>query len=114
MKGPALKQEKNREDERTMISKTLRVALTIVLASFALSSDAWAATCSNASLSVTYGLLKGGTDRAGQPTTGVSQLTFDSTTGTYYRSGHSIPRRRDYHRASHRNIRSRLELHRHG
>jgi len=38
-----------------MISKTFRIALTIVLASFALSSAAWAATCSNASLSGTYG-----------------------------------------------------------
>jgi len=55
----------------------------IVLATFALSSAAWAATCSNASLSGTYGLLAGGTDRAGQPTTHVSQLTFDSITGTY-------------------------------
>ncbi|MGA7293803.1 MAG: hypothetical protein WBW53_09565 [Terriglobales bacterium] len=66
-----------------MISKTFRIAQMIVLASFALSSAAWAATCSNASLSGTYGLLKGGTDKAGQPTTGVSQLTFDSATGTY-------------------------------
>jgi len=38
-----------------MISKTLRIALTIVLASFAASSAAWAATCSNASLSGTSG-----------------------------------------------------------
>jgi hypothetical protein len=67
----------------TMISKTFLIAGMIVLASLALSSAAWAATCSNASLSGTYGLLKGGTDKAGQPTTGVSQLTFDSTTGTY-------------------------------
>ena len=35
MKGPALKQEKNREDERTMISKTCCIARIIVLASFA-------------------------------------------------------------------------------
>jgi len=41
-----------------MISKTLRIALTIVLASFALSSAAWAATCSNASLSGTTGFRK--------------------------------------------------------
>jgi hypothetical protein len=74
---------KNREEESTMISKTFRIARMIVLAIFALSSAAWAATCSNASLSGTYGLLKGGTDKAGQPTTGVSQLTFDSATGTY-------------------------------
>ena len=64
-----------------MISKTCCIARTIVLASFALSSAAWAATCSNASLSGTYGFLHGGTDRAGQPTTTVSQVTFDSTTG---------------------------------
>jgi hypothetical protein len=83
MKGPALKQEKNREDERTMISKTLRIALTIVLASFALSSDAWAATCSNASLSGTYAFLHGGTDGAGNPAVGLTQVTFDSTTGTF-------------------------------
>jgi hypothetical protein len=66
-----------------MISQTFRIARMIVLASFALSSAAWAATCSNASLSGTYGLLHGGTDAAGQPTTAISQLTFDSTTGTY-------------------------------
>jgi len=64
-----------------MISQTFRIARMVVLASFALSSAAWAATCSHASLSGTYGFLHGGTDRAGQPTT-VSQVTFDSTTGT--------------------------------
>jgi hypothetical protein len=36
-----------------MLCKTFRITLTIVLASFALSSAAWAATCSNASLSGT-------------------------------------------------------------
>jgi hypothetical protein len=66
-----------------MISKTFRIARMIVLASFALSSAAWAATCSNASLSGTYGFLHGGTARNGTPTIGLSQLTFDSTTGTY-------------------------------
>ncbi len=67
-----------------MISKTLRIALTIVLASFALSSAAWAATCSNASLSGTYGFLHLGTDSNGTPATAaVSQVTFDSTTGTF-------------------------------
>jgi hypothetical protein len=60
-----------------MVSKMCRIASMIVLATFAFSSAAWAATCSNASLSGTYGLLKGGTDGARQPTTGVSQLTFD-------------------------------------
>jgi hypothetical protein len=70
-----------------MISKTLRIALTIVLASFALSSAAWAAgsnaPCSNASLSGTYGFLHGGTDGAGNPAAGLTQVTFDSTTGRY-------------------------------
>ncbi len=66
-----------------MISKTFRIASTIVLASFALSSAAWAATCSNASLSGTYGFLHGGVDAHGAPSAAVTQLTFDSTTGTY-------------------------------
>jgi hypothetical protein len=67
-----------------MISKTFRIARMIVLASFALSSAAWAATCSNASLSGTYGFLHDGTDSNGTPATAaVSQLTFDSTTGTF-------------------------------
>ena len=64
-----------------MISKTFRIARMIVLASFALSSAAWA-TCSNASLNGTYGFLHGGTSN-GTPIAGLSQLTFDSTTGTY-------------------------------
>jgi hypothetical protein len=67
-----------------MISKMFRIALTIVLASFALSSAAWAATCSNASLSGTYGFLHDGTDSNGAPATAaVTQITFDSTTGTF-------------------------------
>ncbi|MFZ3264705.1 MAG: hypothetical protein WA172_11955 [Terriglobales bacterium] len=67
-----------------MISKTLRFARMIVLASFALSSAVWAATCSNASLSGTYGFLHDGTDSNGTPTSAaVTQLTFDSTTGTF-------------------------------
>ena len=67
-----------------MISKMFRIARMIVLASFALSSAAWAATCSNASLSGTYGFLHGGTDSNGTPTSAaVSQLTFDATTGTF-------------------------------
>jgi hypothetical protein len=67
-----------------MISKTFRIALAIVLASFALSSAAWAATCSNASLSGTYGFLHDGTDSNGAPATAaVTQITFDSTTGTF-------------------------------
>jgi hypothetical protein len=78
-----------------MISKTFRIAQMIVLASFALSSAAWAtdsatdsatdwATCSNASLSGTYGFLHDGTDSNGAPATAaVSQITFDSPTGTF-------------------------------
>jgi len=66
-----------------MISKTFRMARMIVLASFALSSAAWAATCSNASLSGTYGFLHGGTNSAGAPAAGLTQVTFDPTTGTY-------------------------------
>ena len=67
-----------------MISKTFRITGMIVLASLALSSAAWAATCSNASLSGTYGFLHDGTDSNGTPATAaVSQITFDSTTGTF-------------------------------
>ncbi len=67
-----------------MISKMFHIALTIVLASFALSSAAWAATCSNASLSGTYGFQHGTTDSNGIPdSAAVTQLTFDSTTGTF-------------------------------
>ncbi len=50
-----------------MISKTLRIARMIVLATFALSSAAWAATCSNASLSGTYGFLHAGIDSQRRP-----------------------------------------------
>jgi hypothetical protein len=67
-----------------MISKVFRIARMIVLASLALSSAAWATTCSNASLSGTYGFLHDGTDSDGTPATAaVSQVTFDSTTGTF-------------------------------
>jgi hypothetical protein len=66
-----------------MVSKMCRIARMIVLATFAFSSAAWAATCSNESLSGTYGFLHGGTDAAGTPTTSVSQITFDSTTATF-------------------------------
>ncbi|MFZ0279418.1 MAG: hypothetical protein WA254_13385 [Candidatus Sulfotelmatobacter sp.] len=66
-----------------MISKPLRIARMIVLASLALSSAAWAATCSNASLSGTYGFLHSGVDSHGAPAVAVTQLTFDPTTGTY-------------------------------
>jgi hypothetical protein len=67
-----------------MNSKTFRIARMIVLAGFALSSAAWAATCSNASLSGTYGFLHDGTDSNGTPATAaVSQITFDPTPGTF-------------------------------
>jgi hypothetical protein len=66
-----------------MISKTFRIVGMIVLASFALSA-ATGATCSNASLSGTYGFLHGSTDSNGAPiSAAVSQVTFDSTTGTF-------------------------------
>ena len=65
-----------------MISKTIRIAGMIVLAIFALSSAA-RATCSNAPLSGTYGFLHSGTASDGTPIAGLSQVTFDPTTGTY-------------------------------
>jgi hypothetical protein len=52
-----------------MIFKTFRIASLIVLATFAFSSAAEAATCSNASLSGTYGFLHDGTDSNGTPAT---------------------------------------------
>jgi hypothetical protein len=73
---------RKRKKESTMISKTYRVVRMIVLASFALSSAAWAATCSNASLSGTYGFLHGGSNN-GTPVFGLTQVTFDSTTGMF-------------------------------
>jgi len=71
-----------------MIFTTFRIARMIVLASFALSSAASATAawtpCSNASLSGTYGFLHDGTDSNGAPATAaVTQITFDSTTGTF-------------------------------
>src|SRR5271170_6923476 len=67
-----------------MISKTFRIARMIVLASFVLSSAAWAATCSNASLSGTYGFLHDVTSSNGAPATAaVTQITFDPTTGIF-------------------------------
>jgi hypothetical protein len=72
----------NAREESTMISKMLRIALTVVLASFALGPTAWA-TCSNASLSGIYGYLGGGTNTNGVPTATLGQLTFDSSTGKF-------------------------------
>src|SRR5580700_505116 len=67
-----------------MVSKMCRIVSMIVFATFALSSAAWAATCSNASLSGTYGFLHDGTNSNDTPATAaVSQITFDSTTGTF-------------------------------
>src|ERR1700691_2335096 len=67
-----------------MTYKTFRLAQMIVLASLALSSVAWAGNCSNDSLSGTYGFLHDETDSNGAPfTAAVSQITFDSTTGTF-------------------------------
>ncbi len=56
-----------------MISKAFLIARMIVLATFGLSSAAWAATCSSASLSGTYGFLHDGTDSSGTPATGRRQ-----------------------------------------
>lgn len=70
-----------------MIPKTLRISLMIALASLALGSAAWATgsnvPCSDASLNGTYGFLHSGVDSHGAPAVAVTQLTFDSTTGTY-------------------------------
>jgi hypothetical protein len=60
-----------------MISKPIRITGMIVFACLALSSAAWAATCSNASLSGTYGFQHSGTAGDGTPITGLSQLRFD-------------------------------------
>jgi len=83
MKGPALKQTKNREEESTMISKMFRIARMIVLASLTLSSAAWAATCSNASARGIYGSLGEGTNPAGQPEANLFQFKLDPSTGTF-------------------------------
>jgi hypothetical protein len=66
-----------------MISKLFCIAGMIVLASFA-TCPAYGATCSNASLSGTYGFLHDSTDSNGAPNSAaVTQLTFDSTNGTF-------------------------------
>jgi hypothetical protein len=65
-----------------MILKTIQIARLILLVNFALGSVSWA-NCSNASLNGTYGFLHSGIGPSGTPTTGVSSITFDSTTGTY-------------------------------
>jgi hypothetical protein len=66
-----------------MIRKPLCV-VGMIAATFVFSSAARATTCSNASLSGTYGFLHDGTDSTGAPATAaVTQITFDSTTGTF-------------------------------
>jgi len=66
-----------------MIRNTFRIASLIILAAFAYCSAA-RATCSNASLSGTYGFLHDATDTTGAPATAaVSEITFDSTAGTF-------------------------------
>jgi hypothetical protein len=77
-----------KNEESTMISKMFRIALTIVLASFALSSAAWA-TCSNSSVTGVYGFVGGGTDSDGTPAATLAQLAFDPTTGTFTGTGTS-------------------------
>jgi hypothetical protein len=67
-----------------MVSKMCRMTSLIVFAGFALSSAAWAATCSNASLSGPFGFLHDSTDSSGAPASAaVSQITFDPTEGTF-------------------------------
>jgi len=67
-----------------MVSKAFPIAQMIVLAGLALSSTAWGATCSNASLNGTYGFLHDGTASTGAPATAaITQITFDSATGTF-------------------------------
>jgi len=66
-----------------MISKTFRIARMIVLASFALGSVAWAATCSNASVSGIYGSLGEGTNPEGQPEANLFQFKLDPSTGKF-------------------------------
>lgn len=75
----------DRFKEGTMNLKIFRMAsMMIVLAGLALSSAAFGATCSNASLSGTYGFQHDGTDSTGTPNSAaVSQITFDSTAGTF-------------------------------
>ena len=68
--------------ESTMISKMFRIALTTVLASFALSSAAWA-TCSNASVRGINGSLGEGTNPEGQPEANLFQFKLDPSTGKF-------------------------------
>src|SRR5579862_3616735 len=69
--------------ERTMIFKALRLARIIVFASLAISSAAWARTCSNSSLAGAYGFLGSGTNTKGEPTASLVQWKFDPSTGEF-------------------------------
>jgi hypothetical protein len=67
-----------------MVSKMFGITSAILLASLALSSTVWAAPCSNASLSGSYGFLHLSTDSTGLPASAaVAQITFDPTTSTF-------------------------------
>jgi len=72
--------------------KYMRILLLVVLTGLASTAFAQNAStkpesattrCSNASLSGTYGWIHGGTASNDTPVIGVSQITFDPTTGTY-------------------------------
>ncbi len=65
-----------------MTGKIFSIAPLIVLAGLALSSAAWA-TCSNASVSGTYGFVDSGTDPSGTPAGTLWQVTFDPSKGTF-------------------------------
>jgi hypothetical protein len=82
----AVDDPQRQNEESTMISKMFRIALTIVLASFALGAVAWA-KCSNSSVTGIYGYLGGGIDNDGTPTAILLQLTFDSSTGNFTATG---------------------------
>jgi hypothetical protein len=65
-----------------MISRMFGTVSVIVLASFTLSSAAWA-TCSKSSVSGVYGYLGGGTSSNGTPIATLLQLTFDPSTSSF-------------------------------
>jgi hypothetical protein len=73
---------RHKEEEITMVSKICIIVSLIVVATFAFSPAA-SATCSEASLSGTYGFLTGGTSGAGTPVASLIQITFDPTTATF-------------------------------
>jgi hypothetical protein len=82
------------ERESTMISKMFRVTFAIAVASLALGSagralaESQIQSCSNASLSGTYGFVHDETDSNGAPfTAALTQIIFDSKTATF--TGHT-------------------------